>query len=65
MDNDENAAPLFQHGGTCFNPDGTTIDFGGTGLQHVLHRLGKYFKEHNQSEILHIPQSTPASHENQ
>eukprot|EP00975_Prorocentrum_lima_P021139 4447393-Prorocentrum_lima.AAC.1 len=54
MDNDDNVAQLFQYGGTSFNADGTTVDFEGTGLQHILHRLGKYFKEHNQSEILHI-----------
>eukprot|EP00975_Prorocentrum_lima_P034064 7157386-Prorocentrum_lima.AAC.1 len=50
MDKDSDVAQLFQYGGTCHS----SIDFEGTGLQHILHRLGKYFKEHNHSEILRI-----------
>eukprot|EP00975_Prorocentrum_lima_P041326 8682519-Prorocentrum_lima.AAC.1 len=53
MDKDPEVAQLFQNGGTCYNAD-SNIDFEGTGLQHVLHRLGKYFKEHSQSEVPRI-----------
>eukprot|EP00975_Prorocentrum_lima_P014539 3083797-Prorocentrum_lima.AAC.1 len=51
MDGDPSVALLFQFGGTCIYDNGAT-SYEGTGLQHILFSLGKYFKEHSQSEIL-------------
>eukprot|EP00975_Prorocentrum_lima_P001454 313886-Prorocentrum_lima.AAC.1 len=59
MDDDPDTASLFQTGGTSFAIEGT-VDFEGNGLCHIIHRLGKYFKEHNQSELLCV--STEYAH---
>eukprot|EP00975_Prorocentrum_lima_P010847 2306011-Prorocentrum_lima.AAC.1 len=53
MDDDYRTAALFQTGGTSFAADGS-LDFEGNGVCHIIHRLGKYFKEHNQSELLRV-----------
>eukprot|EP00975_Prorocentrum_lima_P002628 579670-Prorocentrum_lima.AAC.1 len=50
MDKDENTAALFQRGGRCVY-DGSE-DLTGSGAVHILYRLGRYFKEHRQEEIL-------------
>eukprot|EP00975_Prorocentrum_lima_P040927 8597457-Prorocentrum_lima.AAC.1 len=39
MDGYPNVALLFQSGGTCFYDNGAT-SYEGTGLQHILFRLG-------------------------
>eukprot|EP00975_Prorocentrum_lima_P005165 1122231-Prorocentrum_lima.AAC.1 len=52
MGKDPQMMMLFQYGGTCYFDDGTSYE--GTGLQHIVHRLCRYFKEHNQSELLRI-----------
>eukprot|EP00975_Prorocentrum_lima_P034542 7260407-Prorocentrum_lima.AAC.1 len=51
MEVDTNVAQLFQYGGYVGYPDGP-LD--GSGIVHILHRLGRYFKEHEQEEILRI-----------
>eukprot|EP00975_Prorocentrum_lima_P009564 2036229-Prorocentrum_lima.AAC.1 len=33
----------FQYGGDCPYPDGALV--GASGIQHILHRLGRYFKD--------------------
>eukprot|EP00975_Prorocentrum_lima_P051701 10827678-Prorocentrum_lima.AAC.1 len=42
---------LFPQGGNFIYPDGQ-LDV--TGIQHVVDRLGLYFQENEQEEILHV-----------
>eukprot|EP00975_Prorocentrum_lima_P058233 12220962-Prorocentrum_lima.AAC.1 len=53
MDADDKIAMLFQLGGTSYKLDGS-FDFEGNGVCHSIHRLGIYFKDHNQSELLRV-----------
>eukprot|EP00975_Prorocentrum_lima_P002788 615285-Prorocentrum_lima.AAC.1 len=53
MDKDPNVAELFQYGGFSTYDSGATC-FEGSGIQHILLRLGKYFREHSQSEVLRV-----------
>eukprot|EP00975_Prorocentrum_lima_P020143 4241172-Prorocentrum_lima.AAC.1 len=52
MDKDEHTAALFQRGGSCLY-DGS-YDLDGSGVVHLIYRLGRYFKEHRQEERLRI-----------
>eukprot|EP00975_Prorocentrum_lima_P054665 11461506-Prorocentrum_lima.AAC.1 len=53
MNDDPSTASLFQTGGTTFAANGA-VDFEGSGVCHIIHRLSIYFKEHNQSELLRV-----------
>eukprot|EP00975_Prorocentrum_lima_P031248 6558388-Prorocentrum_lima.AAC.1 len=44
MDGDPNVATLLQYGGFCTYDNGAT-SLEGSGIQHILLRLGKYFKD--------------------
>eukprot|EP00975_Prorocentrum_lima_P039694 8341223-Prorocentrum_lima.AAC.1 len=45
LDADPDVALLFQFGGLCIYDNGAT-SLEGSGLQHILFRLGKYIQEH-------------------
>eukprot|EP00975_Prorocentrum_lima_P023228 4886906-Prorocentrum_lima.AAC.1 len=48
---DRDMSRLFQHGGVFAYTEGL-LDL--TGIQHVVYRLGLYFQEHEQEEVLRI-----------